>query len=135
MILLFSSIEKKKKEETGEYSEQKECQISADINKRSFKETSVVKKSAKCDSGSFGGPIPLLPENDLLSIELEVRTLMLKTKTEIFKFSGLMNDKSVKKQLSDPRVRRSLLRTRDEIFDDVNRLFSDLLTEQNDCCS
>lgn len=125
---------KKKKEERGNTVAEGMSNIS-DINKRSFKETSVVKKSAKCDSGSFGGPIPLLPENDLLSIELEVRTLMLKTKTEIFKFSGLMNDKSVKKQLSDPRVRRSLLRTRDEIFDDVNRLFSDLLTEQNDCCS
>ena len=125
---------KKKKEERGNTVAEGMSNIS-DINKRSFKETSVVKKSAKCDSGSFGGPIPLLPENDLLSIELEVRTLMLKTKTEIFKFSGLMNDKGVKKQLSDPRVRRSLLRTRDEIFDDVNRLFSDLLTEQNDCCS
>ncbi|CAI1734523.1 hypothetical protein GRS66_010853 [Saccharomyces pastorianus] len=103
-----------------------------DTNKRSLKQTSVVKNSAICDSSLFDRPVSFVTENDLLTIELEVRTLMLKTKTEIFKLSGLMNDKSVKKQLSDPRVRRSLLRTRDEIFDDVSRLFSDLLTEQND---
>ncbi|CAI4053536.1 hypothetical protein SUVZ_15G3210 [Saccharomyces uvarum] len=124
----------KKKEERGKTAREGMSNIS-DTSKRSLKQTSVVKKSAIYDSSSFDRPVSLLPENDLLSIELEVRTLMLKTKTEIFKLSGLMNDKSVKKQLSDPRVRRSLLRTRDEIFDDVNRLFSDLLTEQNDCCS